>query len=115
MQADFQYVVRAGEAKPKDLIKGTGPTDFGVIGFSTTSAPGMTPMQLAAVAKYRNGNVSFTTVQQLNALGYEVVPTPLPRQPLHATVITLYPLPQGEAEILSQAFKGKFANPFAER
>jgi hypothetical protein len=71
----------------------------------------MTPEQLAMVAQYKNGMVSYTTVQQLADLGYPVVPAPLPGQPLHSTVVTPSPLPPDQAAILSQAFSAKIPNP----
>lgn len=111
--SDEQYVIRGGYATTDNLIGGTGPVRgyAPLTGFSTTSAPGMSPSELAMVAKYKNGMISYTTVGQIRSLGYDVVPTPLPGQPLHHTVITPYPLPTNQGEILSNAFSSKFVNP----
>jgi RHS repeat-associated protein len=106
-----QYAIRGGLASPDSLTSGTGPAPYGMTGFSVTTAPGRSPYELAMIANYPNPTVSVTTVQALNALGYEVVPTPLPGQPLHATVNTGGPLSRAAAEQLAGAFGVKFANP----
>src|ERR1700678_2813669 len=49
-----QYVIRGGVTTPAQLIAGTTPIPgtFFMSGFSVTTAPNMTPDQLAAIANY---------------------------------------------------------------
>jgi len=115
-QEQLQYVIRAGESKPQDIIAATKPLpgnmqNLGPSGFSTSSALGMDPNEIAMAAGYPNVTISYTTVQKLAALGYPIISTPLPGQPLHHTVLAPFPLPQSQAEILSQVFSNHFPNP----
>jgi RHS repeat-associated protein len=105
-----QYVIRGGIVTPESLINKTQTFDYngtGTIlnGFSATSAPGMTVEQLAGVARYRNGQIGYTTVQQLQRVGASVVETPfLPQQPLHVTVAVPSPLSPAQAAAISAQF-----------
>lgn len=107
-----QYVIRGGIATAEQLLAGTSLTKWGLYGFSTTSAPGMTVDQLAAIARYPNGKISWTTVQDLASIGIQVVPTPiLPGQPLHHTVVVpLQPITALAMKAISPQFRQK-TNP----
>lgn len=108
-----QYVLRAGLAQPSNLIQGTTPTPYGFSGFSTVMGqPGMTPGQIAAIAGpyYSNQKFSVTTVSALNQAGYNVAYTPS-LIPLHATVAAPSPLPEYQAQNLSNLFSFKIPNP----
>jgi RHS repeat-associated protein len=101
-----QYVVRAGLAKPDDLIKGTGPhRDIpGLTGFSVQHAPGVSIDELARGGRIPNLQISVTTVPILRQHGINVVyPTP-GRGEHHATVQTPYPLTPEQAALLSTLF-----------
>jgi hypothetical protein len=39
------------------------------------------------VARYPNGEISYTIVPEVNALGYDVLPTPILKNPLHASIV----------------------------
>jgi hypothetical protein len=105
------WVIRGGLASAESLIAGTGPAPLGLTGFSVTTAPVMSPHDLAMARAYPNTAVSATSVEALNQLGYQVVATPLPGQPFHGTVVTPHPLSPAAALELAGAFVIKFPNP----
>jgi hypothetical protein len=86
-----QYVVRGGESKPKDLrenYQNLKDVEMpGLYGMSSSSAPELSVDQIAAVARYPNGQISYTIVPEVNALGYDVLPTPILKNPLHASIV----------------------------
>jgi hypothetical protein len=92
-----QYVVRGGESKPKDLkenyrdLNGVGMP--GLYGMSSSSAPESSVDQIAAVARYPNGRISYTIVPEVNALGYGVAPTPRRENPLHSALFRRHIIP----------------------
>jgi RHS repeat-associated protein len=100
-----QNLIRGGESKQQDLIAKDVVGHAPFTGISATSAPGMSVDQLARTATYRNPSITVTTVQKLQDMGYRVVPTPLPGQPLHVTILTPMPVPPTSAALLSKAFR----------
>ncbi len=107
-----QYVVRAGMARPDNLIAGTTAHRMvpGLAGFSVHSAPGLSVEELAPQGQFRIRQISVTTVSALQRHGFEVV-FPTPRQGgYHATVRAPDPLPPDIAALLSGLFV-QYANP----
>ena len=107
-----QYVVRAGMARPDNLIAGTAAHRLvpGLTGFSVQSAPGLSVEELARGGEFRNGQISVKTVGALQRHGFEVVfPTP-GRGGYHATVRAPDPLPPDIAALLSGLFV-QYRNP----
>jgi hypothetical protein len=94
-----QFVIRGGLSAPRTLQDNTKELSQkglpGQYGMSSTSAPNMKVDQLAAVARYPHPKISYTTVPEVGSLGYVVVPTPDPKNPLHATIL----LPPGQTEL----------------
>jgi hypothetical protein len=89
-----QYVVRAGMARPDNLIAGTTAHRLvpGLTGFSVQSALGLSVKELARGGQFRNGHISVTTVGALQRHGFEVVfPTP-GRGGYHTTVLERLPI-----------------------
>jgi hypothetical protein len=102
-----QFIVRAGLARPANLIDGTAPhaTVPGLTGFSVQSAPGVPVAALAAAGQFRNGQISVTTLREIRRAGFEIVfPTP-GRGLYHATVRVPYPLTSAFAVRLSFLFE----------
>lgn len=108
-----QYVIRGGVTTPDQLIAGTTPIPgtWFMTGFSVTTAPNMTPTQLAAAAGYPNGQISVTTVAALLDIGVSVASTPSDNNPLHATATAPYPLPFPTAVVISSVFTQQ-PNPY---
>jgi hypothetical protein len=107
-----QYVVRAGMARPDNLIAGTTVHRLipGLTGFSVQSAPRVTVETLALGGQFRNRQISVTTRNALQQHGFEVVfPTP-GRGAYHATVRAPDPLSPDVAALLSGLFV-QCANP----
>lgn len=101
-----QHVVRAGMARPDNLIAGTTAHRLlpGLTGFSVQSAPGVSIDELARGGQFRNLQISVTTVSTLQRHGFEVVfPTP-GRGAYHATVRAPDPLLPATALLLSGLF-----------
>jgi hypothetical protein len=101
-----QYVVRAGLARPGNLISGTTPhRDIpGLTGFSVQSAPGVSVCELARGGEFRNGWISVAKVSDLRRRGFEII-CPTPGKGLyHATCRVAYPLPMERAFLLSSLF-----------
>jgi len=99
-----QYVVRGGESKPRDLIKGVSAEQDlpGEYGMSSSYDPRLSVNQILQVARYPNRMITWTRAPQLNALGYRVVPTPIldsaKPNPLHASIL----LPRGQTALTEQ-------------
>jgi hypothetical protein len=102
-----QYAVRAGLARPDNLIAGTTAHSTplpGLTGFSVQSSPGVSIDELARGGQFRNRQISVTTASALRRNGFELVfPTP-GRGAYHATVRVADPLPQDTAALLSGLF-----------
>jgi hypothetical protein len=101
-----QYVVRAGIARPDNLIAGTTAHRLlpELTGFSVQSAPGVSVEELARGGQFRNRQISVTTRNALQRHGFAVVfPTP-GRGAYHATVRAPDPLPPDTAVLLSSLF-----------
>jgi hypothetical protein len=101
-----QYVVRAGLARPDNLIAGTTAHRLipGLTGFSVQSAPGVSVGDLARGGQFHNRQISATTQNALRQQGFEVVfPTP-GRGAYHATVRAPDPLLPDTAALLSSLF-----------
>jgi hypothetical protein len=80
----------------------------GLYGMSSSSATELSVDQIAAVARYPNGKISYTIVPEVNALGYGVAPTPHRENPLHATIVDapgISELSDDRAEALSALFR----------
>lgn len=113
LASDVQYVIRGGLATPGSLAAGSGPVRApydSLTGFSVTTAPKMSIDQLALVANYPNGQISWTTVQELAKIGVPVVPTPFDRMPLHGTAVVPIPLDPARATQISNVFR-QMKNP----
>lgn len=75
----------------------------------------MSAYQIAVIANYPHPWITYSTAQQLAALGYQVVTTPTRSNPLHSTIL----LPRGvaglsdaQAAALSMLFfPNRLANP----
>ena len=107
-----QYVVRAGIARPDNLIGGTTAHRLipALTGFSVQSAPGVLIEELARGGEFRNRQISVTTRNALRWHGFDVVfPTP-GRGAYHATVRAPNPLPPDSAELISGLFV-QYPNP----
>jgi RHS repeat-associated protein len=107
-----QYVVRNGVATAQQLIGGTSrfPRDGEwLTGFSVNTAPFMTWQDIAhnSPSSYGYRQVSVTTVQQLANIGVRVLATNSRGQPLHATVLTPYPLSPAVAALISAQFHAR--------
>jgi len=102
----LHYVVRAGIARPADLILGTRVHRAvpGLIGFSVQSWPGVPVEELARAGRFRNAQVSVTTVDALARQGFEVVLSTLGKGDYHATVRAAHPLPPEVAARLASLF-----------
>jgi hypothetical protein len=101
-----QHVVRAGLARPANLIAGTTMHRMfpELTGFSVQSAPGISIEELARGGQFRNRQISVTTVGTLRRHGFETAfPTP-GRGAYHATVRVPDPLPPDIAALLSSLF-----------
>lgn len=99
--ADRALVIRGGVATADRLRRGIAEHVQvpGLVGFSVTSENDHTLDQLAQVARYPNGQISYAEVGSLRAIGSNVVPSP--GRGLHCTVIG----EAGQAEQLSGAFQ----------
>jgi hypothetical protein len=100
------YVVRAGIARPADLILGTRVhrAVADLIGFSVQSWPGVPVEELARAGRFRNGQISVTTVDALVRQGFEVVLSTPGKGDYHATVRAAHPLPPEVAARLAILF-----------
>lgn len=104
-QAD-QYVVRAGLARPANLIAGASMHRMipELAGFSVQSLPGISIAELARGGQFRNRQISVTTVGARRRHGFETVfPTP-GRGAYHATVQVPDSLPQDIAALRCSLF-----------
>ncbi len=104
------WVVRGGVADASNLMKGVDEHSGvpGLTGFSVQSERGKTVEELAAAARFRNNQISVTTVQRLAAIGVAVVPSP--GRGFHKTAVTPNPLPEVQAQLISTVFT-KRPNP----
>ena len=119
------WVVRAGAAGVKSLIEGYNrhlgvP---GLFGFSVQYAPGKTVEELAQVARFPHGQISYADDAILAAavapLGYSVQLIKCPGGVHHHTFIVLYDasgvalhvLPRDAAVIISRTFQRR-PNPY---
>jgi RHS repeat-associated protein len=104
------FVVRGGIATPKQLQAGVAEHRAvpDITGFSVQSAPGMTIEELAAAGRFRNAQISVTTVGALLKVGIPVIPTP--GQGFHNTAVTPMPLSNEQATAASSVFK-QMPNP----
>jgi hypothetical protein len=100
------YVVRAGIARPVDLIVGTKEHRdvSGLIGFSVQSWPGVPIGELARAGGFRNPQISVTTADTLTRHGFEVTLLTPGKGAYHATVRAAHPLPLDVAARLSLLF-----------
>ncbi|MSP00160.1 MAG: hypothetical protein EXR07_03780 [Acetobacteraceae bacterium] len=100
------YVVRAGIARPSDLIVGTREhRDVpGLFGFSVQSWPGVTVEELARAGRLPHARISVTTRDTLWWLGFEVVLSTPGKGDYHATVRAPFPLPRDIATRLGMVF-----------
>jgi hypothetical protein len=112
-EADFHphWVVRGGLSEPRnlqdnvsELLKEGHPGSYGI---SSAMDPNgvFSPEAIAVINNLKNRQLTYNTAPVLNGKGYESIPTPLPGQPLHASILlkpgetTLSP---EEAELLSK-------------
>lgn len=104
------WVVRGGVTTRKQLQEGVKEHEGvrGLTGFSVQSAPGKTVEELAAAGRFRNGQISVTTVAALLAVGVPVVKSPGTGH--HNTAKTEAPLASPHADAISAVFK-QMANP----
>jgi len=107
------YVVRAGIARPVDLIVGTKEhRDVpGLIGFSVQSWPGVPIEELARAGRLPHLQISVTTVAALRQGGFEIVLSTPGKGDYHATVRARHPLPREAAVRLSLLFTRR-RNPY---
>jgi hypothetical protein len=101
-----QYVVRAGWARPDNMIAGTTAHRLlpGLTGFSVQSAPSVSVEEPARGGQFRNRQIGVTTRSALQQHGFPLVfPTP-GRGAYHATVRAPDPLPPDTAALLSGLF-----------
>lgn len=108
---DDAFVVRGGVASPQNLqenVRRSQAAGFPVTGFSVQSEPGKTVDELALAGRFRNNQISVTTVNTIRAAGFaagygvDVVKTP--GAGYHRTVTTPAPLPDPLAQVLSRTF-----------
>jgi hypothetical protein len=71
---ELNWVVRGGVATPSQLQAGTArhrgvPEPPGLFGFSVQYQPGKTIQELAAAGRFRNVQISVTTIEELIATG----------------------------------------------
>lgn len=76
---------------------------------------GMDLDTLARYAQYPNAKISYTTVEELRAIGIQIAPTPFAHDPLHHTVIVSNPLPYPMADALSVVFSKKIDKLYRSR
>jgi RHS repeat-associated protein len=81
-----QYVVRGGLSAPGTFRVDPIARYQGLYGISSASAPNMTPEQIATISKFPNRMITYTTVGELAARGFPVIPTP-DDNPLHADIV----------------------------
>jgi hypothetical protein len=116
MLTEPNWVVRGGLASPENLQDGTSEHALvsGLYGFSVQYSPGKTIQELAAAGRFRNAQISVTTVEQLVAAaggaGYKIAVVSSPGIGYHATVEVPDPLPDDLALALSNAFR-RMPNP----
>jgi hypothetical protein len=70
----------------------------------------MTVTELAMVANYPNGQISYTTTAELQGVGVPVIPTPTATNALHATASVQVPLNPAKAAQISAVFQ-RIPNP----
>jgi len=108
------WVVRGGIATPNQLQTGTGrhrgvADPPGLIGFSVQSQPGKTIEELAVAGRFRNAQISFSTVEELiaagAAAGYAITIVKSPGAGYHHTVRVPSPVPTDLAAALSRVFR----------
>jgi RHS repeat-associated protein len=92
------YVVRGGLAEAPTLVAAAERD----IGISVNSAPGASIEELSVGLPHPM--ISYTTVWQLQEIGYTVVPDPLPGSPYHALILTPTGLTTEQANIMSSVF-----------
>jgi len=119
-----EWVVRAGIASAKSLVKGYNQHRGvpGLFGFSVQYAPGKTIDELAWAGNFPHPQISYATVGALRAalrsLGYAIRLVASPGQGYHHTFAVLYDatgnilrvLPQDAAIALSRTFRQR-SNP----
>ena len=123
-----EWVLRAGEAKAVDLIKGYTEHRAvqGLDGFSVQYAPGIAWQELARAGRLPNGQVSIADADDLRralqTLGYDMRLVSSPGTGYHHTFVVLYDatglmltqLPLPVAEKLHETFQ-HVANPHRVR
>src|SRR5437868_1617863 len=111
---DDALVVRGGKNLPENFAKGSGVTIGGdgmLQGVSVNSVPGLSLVDLTVpdprtgYPGIPNNQVGATTVGAIRASGGNVVPSPTPRNPHHATLSGLTP------EQASKLFRPTIPNP----
>jgi hypothetical protein len=108
---DVQYVVRGGAGAANSFQNGTAATQNGY-GFSVQTAPGVSIDELARGGYFPNGQISVSTVEQLEAIPGVTVNFPTPgRGDYHGTVNVPNPPPPGFFNAISGAFRPQ-PNPF---
>ena len=85
---DEALVVRGGQNRPADIVRGTGTHPSGVTGVSVECAVGLSVAALATAIPH--GQIGTTTASAIRQAGGDVVRT-TGRSPNHATVIGLTP------------------------
>ena len=92
----MNWVVRAGEAKAIDLVKGYAEHRLvsGLFGFSVQYHPGASWQELAQAGQFPNAQVSIAYDDDLSAalqsLGYSMRLVPSPGTGYHHTFVVLY-------------------------
>ena len=113
------WVVRAGEAKPLDLINGYALHKGvpGLYGFSVQYAPGKSVEELARAGQFANGQISYADEAQLAQavapLGFTIRLVNSPGTGFHHTFCVIYDatntqrtqLPEPVAQALAATFK----------
>ncbi len=118
-QLSPQYVIRGGLSEQRSILANSSPAkgfsaDSGIGEISSSSAPGYSLDDLARQASYPNKVITWTTVDALQAAGFQVILTPTPQNPVHADILTSYPLSPDEANKISTIFNinQPFPNPY---
>ena len=85
---DEALVVRGGQNRPVDIVRGTGTHPSGVTGVSIECAVGLSVAEIATAIPH--GQIGMTTVGAVRRAGGDVVRT-TGRSPNHATLTGLTP------------------------
>ena len=86
--SDEALVVRGGQNRPADIIRGTGTHPSGVTGVSVECTAGLSVAELATAIPH--GQIGVTTVGAVRQMGGDVMRT-TGRSPYHATITALTP------------------------